>query len=329
MRGRFGRGSCLVLARETDALSGCRLLVLPDTSFLTMDIYDDMVGYPFYKTFLRRIDDFRTVADLWEGKSKDVYLKILAYRLTFFRPLQLAPGRLPCPSAKYEQTAQPVPELPASLEPSLAGAIREGFAHPHYVLPGFMRPRPGDTVLDCGAWEGDTAYWFARQVGRGGKIVAFEPSPYNCRRFSEQWPREAEIGDVAIIQKAVDEKSGIVSWMDFPEAGTCSRIGEGNNSQQVQVTSIDDFCLNSGTVVNFIKTDLEGADFGALKGARRIIERDQPDLAISIYHTADHLVDIPLWIRHHFPEYRLRVSHNHVGVNETICMATQRELPEY
>ena len=35
--------------------------------------------------------------------------------------------------------------------------------------------RPGDTALDIGAHKGGYAYWMLKQVGKDGKVYAFEP----------------------------------------------------------------------------------------------------------------------------------------------------------
>jgi len=43
-----------------------------------------------------------------------------------------------------------------------------------------------------------------------------------------------------------------------------------------------------------IKMDIEGAEYAAMMGGRRMIEQHRPGLAISVYHQAEHLWTIPL-----------------------------------
>ena len=45
--------------------------------------------------------------------------------------------------------------------------------------------------------------------------------------------------------------------------------------------------------VSLIKMDIEGAELAALKGAKKIIERQMPVLAICVYHNREDLVEIP------------------------------------
>ena len=42
--------------------------------------------------------------------------------------------------------------------------------------------------------------------------------------------------------------------------------------------------------------DIEGAEFGALWGARKTIARHRPALAICLYHRPEHLWQIPLLV---------------------------------
>src|SRR5688500_17282947 len=43
--------------------------------------------------------------------------------------------------------------------------------------------KPGDTVLDIGAYLGGTAVLCARKVGPGGRVIAFEPFHHGFLRF--------------------------------------------------------------------------------------------------------------------------------------------------
>jgi len=51
--------------------------------------------------------------------------------------------------------------------------------------------------------------------------------------------------------------------------------------------------------------DIEGAEFDALRGARKVIERDRPLLAICVYHTQDDIWRIPLLIHEMVPGHHL------------------------
>jgi hypothetical protein len=48
-----------------------------------------------------------------------------------------------------------------------------------YRLQDVVEPKSGDVVLDCGAYRGETALWFARRIGKEGRVVAFEPAVRN------------------------------------------------------------------------------------------------------------------------------------------------------
>ena len=96
-----------------------------------------------------------------------------------------------------------------------------------------------------------------------------------------------------------------------------------DRSKGVEMTSIDLF-VNGNEIkkIDVVKLDVEGADLDALKGKASVIERFRPDLAISIYHSAHHLVDISLWIVVQDIGYRLCFSHNLFSFTETVCLAT-------
>ena len=49
--------------------------------------------------------------------------------------------------------------------------------------------------------------------------------------------------------------------------------------------------------------DIEGAEYDALRGGRRVIERDSPILAICVYHTQADVWRIPLLLRSMNPSY--------------------------
>lgn len=71
----------------------------------------------------------------------------------------------------------------------------------------------------------------------------------------------------------------------------------------VECFPIDDLFADSP--LTFIKMDIEGAEYDALMGAEKVIQRDGPILAICVYHTQSDLWRIPLLVHEMLPEHKL------------------------
>jgi len=61
--------------------------------------------------------------------------------------------------------------------------------------------------------------------------------------------------------------------------------------------------------VDFIKMDIEGAEQRVLSGARGLLAKFHPRLAIAAYHHADDPEKIPALVRDGWPGYRLSCRH--------------------
>jgi len=89
----------------------------------------------------------------------------------------------------------------------------------------------------------------------------------------------------------------------------------------VEVESVPLDSVLSDFVSTYIKMDIEGAELDALIGARCIIERECPVLAVCVYHQQDHLWRIPSLIRSLSSRYRFFLrAHNEEGW-ELVCYA--------
>ena len=66
---------------------------------------------------------------------------------------------------------------------------------------------------------------------------------------------------------------------------------------------------------------VEGAELDALIGARLVMKKDLPILAICLYHKQEHLWQIPLYIRSTSKQYRLFLRRYSDECWELVCYA--------
>lgn len=140
--------------------------------------------------------------------------------------------------------------------------------------------------LCCGAYDGDSIKKIHGTRGRMNKVVAFEPDPLNYKKLTTYLKENS--GNVAETVCAFP--CGVYSenqQIRFAgDNGLSSTISE-DGDQFINVVSLDDAL--AGTKFTYVTMDVEGAEFSALEGAREMIMRFAPDMAISVYHAPQDL----------------------------------------
>ena len=138
--------------------------------------------------------------------------------------------------------------------------------------------RPGMSVVDIGANIGYFALLAASIVGSEGHVLAVEPNPRNARML-EASRRSNGFGQISICQIAAGREIGLLVLNTTHSNGTTSAasddMNELLNAETVASLPLDSL-VTSGRRVDFIKVDVEGAEYNALYGCRRIIEADRP-----------------------------------------------------
>ena len=154
--------------------------------------------------------------------------------------------------------------------------------------------REGETAIDIGANYGLYSYYLSRAVGSHGHVYAFEPIPYTARVF-KKIARLLRFKNVRLIQMACGDQNGRLKF-NVPIqdngaiiAGTV-HIGTRDNARPgkerharfektkavfCEVVRIDDF-VPGLTEVSFVKSDVEGADLYALRGAAELLRKHRP-----------------------------------------------------
>ncbi|MCG6533930.1 MAG: FkbM family methyltransferase [Syntrophales bacterium LBB04] len=137
---------------------------------------------------------------------------------------------------------------------------------------------PGMTVLDIGANIGFYSTLFARLVGEKGNVIAFEPDALNFKHLSANTRKFANVTahQLACGDKTQELKLYLSDKFNVDHQTFDS--GEGRKCVETQSVSIDDY-LNNNRKVDFIKIDVQGYDFYAIKGAIETI-KNSPSLII-------------------------------------------------
>ena len=187
-----------------------------------------------------------------------------------------------------------------------------------YFPADIIKLHDHEVFVDCGALDGYTATCFALEVnGEYDHIFSFEPHPESYK-FTKMRLKFASIRDCTVYQLGVLDRDGEVFIADNGIVSG-SRISD-SGVTKVNVISLDSCLFESKHYPTFIKMDIEGAELNALIGAKRIIARNHPKLAISVYHNDKDIWEIPLWIKDNFPSYRIFLR-QHSNVYETVCYA--------
>lgn len=176
-------------------------------------------------------------------------------------------------------------------------------------------PQPGDVIVDCGAYTGDTARDFLERLGGNASIHALEPFPANFARL-EALAASLPPGTVVPMKMAAGAARGTAT-LTAPgeEASMYPRVGAADGDGiAISLESLDD--LFAAKRVDYVKMDIEGAEVDALRGAAALIARDCPTMVIASYHRPDDLWTIPRLVESIEPRFRLYAGHNHGTVHE-------------
>jgi len=183
----------------------------------------------------------------------------------------------------------------------------------------------GDYVIDAGGCWGDTALYFAHEVGISGKVFTFEFIPSNLIIMKNNLDLNSSIKNrIAIAENplwSVPNKK--LYYLDKGPASRVSNEKESDSFKEVSTASIDDFLeKNKIDKIDFIKMDIEGAELDALKGSENAIRKFRPKLAISVYHNLEHFYSIPNYLDSLQLGYKYYLDHHTIHNEETILYAT-------
>lgn len=203
------------------------------------------------------------------------------------------------------------PDFPCTLLPAKA----------QYFAYDIYKRKNDEVFVDCGGFIGDTMEIFIENSnGCFSEYIVFEPDENNLSAIELLR---------AGYQEKIAEKIKIMPYAVSNQAADLRFMGRGTSNSRVSVEgdiSINAVTLDeklSETAVSFIKMDVEGYEIKALQGAKAIITKNKPVLAICAYHKITDLWEIPKLIRALNPEYSLYLR-NYNGLIEYVYYAVPK-----
>lgn len=159
------------------------------------------------------------------------------------------------------------------------------------TIPNLKKPA---FFVDCGAFDGDTLPDLYNFFGTVDNLIAFEPDSDNFNKLSMRIKKSSNLFAKQLIKlpAGVWRENTVLKMSEGN--GEASKVDGDENGVSVQCLSLDE-TIGSGDP-DFIKMDIEGAEYDAIVGSKNIIERCQPILAISVYHRPTDLWAIQLLI---------------------------------
>lgn len=204
----------------------------------------------------------------------------------------------------------------------------------YFAVPSHMGKNPKEVFVDCGAFVGDSIekYMWERDGGFQ-KIIAFEPDPGNFTamehrvdRLKKEW--NIKDGAIELYPYGVGAKSVIGRLeRNAGNNGLGSKMTERSwdekatadpGKEECRIVALDEFIEEP---VTFLKADIESYEYNMLLGAKDIIKKYRPLVAVCIYHNGVDMYSVPLLLKSMVPEYKMAVRHHSVEMDDTVLYA--------
>lgn len=197
------------------------------------------------------------------------------------------------------------------------------FKKQYFDLPILQTDIEGEIFVDGGSLNGKTSTYFMEWCkGKYNKIWIFEPDKSN-RAVCEKTLYDSGCKNFEIIPKALWSEERSIDFNSRSNGASAVIDNKQPCNNWGRVERIE--AVNLDTVIHekvtFIKMDIEGAEYNALMGSKRIITQYKPKLAISVYHKPEDIWVIPELICQINPDYTLYLRHYSLEYGETVLYA--------
>lgn len=162
------------------------------------------------------------------------------------------------------------------------------------------------SFVDGGSYVGDTLPQIIKNFPSYKRIYCIEPNTLHLNIAKRDF---GTFDRIEFINCGLG-KEKIENLDDNEKQNNCA-----HDYQALNINSLDNLLTDE---VDFIKLDIEGAEFDTILGAKNTIIKNHPILAICIYHKASDWYTIPSLVLEIQPKYDVYLRHYMEGIYETV-----------
>jgi FkbM family methyltransferase len=196
--------------------------------------------------------------------------------------------------------------------------------HEEHILARFD-PKEGDTVIDIGAHIGRYTITSSKQVGDSGKVVAIEADPDNFQLLKRNIALNNLTNVLPLNYAVFSTRTRIKLYQQSASAKYNSlmltRATKSEKYVEVEADTLDSILeLNAVNQVNWIKIDVEGAEFEVLKGSTKTLSNENVSLFIEIHNIEDprHYDNVVDFLKYHNYEITFEQRYEDSGESHVI-----------
>ena len=141
----------------------------------------------------------------------------------------------------------------------------------------------GDTIFDLGAHIGYYTIIYSKTTGKDGMVYAFEPESENFSFLLKNIDLNCCLDNIRPVMKAASDVNGQEELYLSPiDKGDYRLYDSGDNRKSVAIDSVrlDDYTQDSQRSADIIKMDIQGSEFKAMRGAKRILDENRDHIKI-------------------------------------------------
>ena len=155
-------------------------------------------------------------------------------------------------------------------------------------------------VFDVGGYMGVSSLLFAKQAGSSGKVITFEPNPWNQNRIFKNLSHNQNLAPHVLVYPFAlgdcNDSAGMTLSSDIDSGYSSTsrlniahpKIASSSLPQaffeiDVDIRTLDWFVETYGVIPDLIKVDIEGAEHSLLRGGIQTLQNYKPVLYIELH----------------------------------------------